>query len=67
MKAEEVRSLSDEELVKKLDEAHQEYFEMRLKAATKQLKNHREIPVVKKTIARIKTEMRQRQMGARQV
>lgn len=67
MKAEEVRSLSDEDLLKKLDEAHKESFELRLKAATKQLKNHRQIPVVKKTIARIETEMRQRQLGARQV
>ncbi len=66
MKAKEVRALSDEELNKKLDEAHKEYFEMRLGAATKQLKNHRDIPKTRRTIARIKTEMRQRELGLRQ-
>ena len=67
MKAEEIRAMGDAELEKKLNEAYQEHFDLRLKAATKQLKNHREIPVVKKTIARIKTEIRRRQLGARQV
>ena len=67
MKAKEVRALSDEELKKQLDEAHKEYFELRFSASTKQLKNHREIPKVRKTIARIKTEIRQRELGIRQV
>jgi large subunit ribosomal protein L29 len=67
LKAKEVKALSDEELNKKLDEAHKEYFELRFSAATKQLKNHRDIPRAKKTIARIKTEMRQRELGIRQV
>lgn len=67
MKAKEVKSLSDEELGKQLEAAHKEYFELRFSASTKQLKNHREIPKVKKTIARIKTEIRQRQLGIRQV
>ncbi len=67
MKAKEVRALSDEELKKQLDEAHKEYFELRFSASTKQLKNHREIPKVRKTIARIKTEIRQRELAIRQV
>ena len=67
MKAKEVKALSDEELKKKLEEAHKEYFELRFSAATKQLKNHRDIPKVKKTIARIKTEIRQRELVIRQV
>lgn len=65
MKAKEVRALSDEELIKKEETAQKEYFELRFSAATKQLKNHRDIPKVKKTIARIKTEIRQRQLGKR--
>ena len=67
MKAKEVKALSDEELKKKLEEAHQEYFKIRFEAATNQLKSHRDIPKVKKTIARIKTEIRQRELGIRQV
>ena len=67
MKAKEVKALSDEELIKQIETAQKEYFDLRFKAATKQLKNHRDIPIVKKTIARIKTEIRWRQLEKRQV
>jgi len=67
LKAKEVKALSDEELIKQIEAAQKEYFELRFSAATKQLKNHRDIPEVKKTIARIKTEIRQRQLEKRQV
>jgi large subunit ribosomal protein L29 len=61
LKAKEVRALSDKELVKQIEAVQKEYFDLRFSAATKQLKNHRDIPKAKKTIARIKTEIRQRQ------
>lgn len=67
MKAKEVRALSDDEVSQQLEAAHKEYFELRFNAATKQLKNTRDIAKVKKTIARLKTEIRQRQLGIRQV
>lgn len=60
MKAKEVKTLSDKDLVKQIESAQKEYFDLRFSAATKQLKNHRDIPKVKKTIARIKTEVRRR-------
>ena len=63
MKVKELRELGNEELKKQLDAAHKEYFELRLKAATKQLKNHRQIPAVKRRIAQIKTILRQRELG----
>ena len=63
MKVKELRELGNEELKKQLDAAHKEYFELRLKAATKQLKNHRQIPAVKHRIAQIKTILRQRELG----
>ncbi|MGQ9545999.1 MAG: 50S ribosomal protein L29 [Dehalococcoidia bacterium] len=63
MKASEIRSLGTEELLKKLEEAHQELFSLRFRLATKQLGNHREIPAVKKKIARIKTILRERELG----
>ena len=65
MKIEEVRALSDEELAKQLEEAHQELFNLRFRLATKQLVNHREIPRVKKTIARLKTIIRERELAKR--
>ena len=63
MKVNDIRDLGDEELKKQLEAAHKEYFELRLKAATKQLKNHRQIPAVKRRIARMKTILRQRELG----
>lgn len=63
MKVDEIRALSDEELVKQLEAAHQELFNLRFRLATKQLVNHREIPRVKKKIARLKTMLRERELG----
>ncbi len=63
MKVEEIRALSAEELEKQLEEAHQELFNLRFRLATKQLVNHREIPRVKKKIARLKTIMRERELA----
>lgn len=63
MKVEEIQALSDEELTKQLEAAHQELFDLRFRLATKQLVNHREIPRVKKKIARLKTIIRERELG----
>jgi len=63
VKVEEIRALSAEELEKQLEEAHQELFNLRFRLATKQLVNHREIPRVKKKIARLKTIMRERELA----
>ena len=63
MKPNEIKVLNDKDLKKEMETAQKEYFDLRFKAATKQLKNHRDIPKVKKTIARIKTEIRQRQLA----
>lgn len=66
MKTSDIQSLSDQELAKKLDEKHRELFDLRFKASTKQLKNHRQIPPVKKDIARLNTVKRQRELGMKQ-
>ena len=66
MKIEEVRILGDEEMGKKLNEAHRKMLDLRFKAATKQIKNHREIPQVRRDIARMKTVQRERKLGLRQ-
>ena len=65
MKVEEIRALSTEALKKQLEEAHQELFNLRFRLATKQLVNHREVSRVKKEIARLKTIMRERELGTR--
>lgn len=63
LQASEVRTLNNEELLAKLEEAHEELFNLRFRLATRQLGNHREIPRVKKRIARIRTILRERELG----
>jgi large subunit ribosomal protein L29 len=65
LKAKEIRALGDEELRKKLEEAHKELFDLRFQAATKQLKNHRELPRARKELARLKTIIQERELGIR--
>jgi len=65
LKIDEIRSLGDPELLKRLTEARQELFNLRLRLATRQLANHRELPKVKKRIARIETVIREREYGIR--
>ena len=65
MKVKDIRALGDDELRKKLEEVQKELFDLQFRAATKQLKNHRELPVVTKTIARLKTVLKERELGIR--
>jgi len=67
VKAEEIRALDSVELAKQLEAAHEELFNLRIRLATRQLVNHRELPRTKKKIARLKTIMRERELGIRQV
>ena len=65
MKVEEIRALKPEALAEQLEAAHEELFNLRFRLATKQLVNHREIRRVKKEIARLKTIIRERELGIR--
>ncbi len=65
MKLDEIRALGTRELEKQLEAAHQELFNLRLRLATKRLVNHREIPRVKKEIARLKTIIREKELNIR--
>jgi large subunit ribosomal protein L29 len=62
MRVNEIRELSSEELDRQLNESYRELFNLRFRAATMQLKNHREIRNVKKRIARMKTIIREREL-----
>ena len=64
MKAAEIRNLSGEDLQAKLKEARAELFNLRFQMATCQLDNTARIKQVKKDIARIQTEMRDRELKA---
>lgn len=67
MKTKEIRALSTADLSKQLEEAHQELLELRFRLETRQLVNHREIPRVKKKIARLNTIIKERESEIRQV
>ena len=65
MKIKEMRALKSEELSERLETAHEELFDLRLRLSIKKLVNHREIPRAKREIARIKTLIRERELGIR--
>ncbi len=65
MKVEEIRALNNDELLKQLEETHQELFNLRFRLTTRQLVNYREIPRVKKKIAQLKTIIRERELNIR--
>ena len=64
MKAAEIRELSADDLQSKLKEARAELFNLRFQMATSQLDNTARVGQVKKDIARIQTEMRDRELKA---
>ena len=66
MKVSEIRAFGTDELQKQLEAAREELFNVRLRLATRQLTNHRELPRLKKKIARIETILRERELGIRQ-
>lgn len=64
MKTREIRELPSQELEQKLDELKAELFNLRFQLATGQLENPMRIKEVKKTYARIKTILREREIKA---
>ena len=65
MRLKEFRDLTTADLIKQLEETHEEMFNLRFRLATKQLVNHRELRRVKKKIARLKTLLNERELGIR--
>jgi len=64
MRAVEIRMLSTEELVGRLDEAYQSLFRLRFDWASGQLEDNNRIRVVRRDIARLKTILREREIAA---
>ena len=63
MKAEKFHDMTLQELTLKLNELKTELFNLRFRHATGQLSNPVSINVCKKDIARIKTILRERELG----
>lgn len=63
MKINKLRDLTNEELSRKVDELKDELFNLRFQMATGQLENPVRIKEVRKTIARTKTLLRERELN----
>ena len=59
----ELRGMDDDKLVDELRKAKEELFNLRFQSATGQLDNHGRLRAVRRDIARIYTEMRERELG----
>ncbi|MFZ5590515.1 MAG: 50S ribosomal protein L29 [Bacillota bacterium] len=59
----ELRQMTDAELAKKLDESKDELFKLRFQMVTGQLENPMRIREVRRSIARLKTVQRERELG----
>ena len=62
MKTNEIRKLSTEEINKKIAESKEELFNLRMKQATGSLENPSRIRDLRKTVARLKTILREREI-----
>ena len=62
MKANDIRNLSTEEINKKIAESKEELFNLRMKQATGSLENPGRIKELRKTVARLKTILREREI-----
>ena len=63
MKINEIIDMTNEELEQKLADLKAELFNLRFQHATNQLDNPRVITDVKRTIARVKTILRERELS----
>lgn len=62
MKVNEIRNLTTEEIIKKIDETKEELFNLRFKQASGNLEKPHRINELRKLIARAKTVIREREL-----
>ena len=61
MQAEEIRELTEEEILSRVAELEEERFRLRFRSATETLEDPLRFRVIRKDIARMKTILRERQ------
>lgn len=59
----EIKSMSEKELIAKLNELEEKYYKLKFRNSTAPVKNPLEIRELRKTIARIKTLLAQQKKG----
>ena len=65
MRVEEIRGKSTDDLKEELDESYKELMFLRFRWATNQITNFNELKTSRRTIARIQTVLRERELGIR--
>ena len=58
----EIRALAEEDIAKELESSYKELMNVRFRLATRQLSDTSQIKKVRKSIARIKTVIREREL-----
>ena len=61
----EIRNLNTEQILKKINESRDELFRVRLQVSTQQFTKVSEVKRIKKTISRLHTIYREKQLEAR--
>ena len=62
MRIDDIRELSDEDILKQLENSLKELMNLRFRNASRQLANNAQIGQAKKTIARLRTVVREREI-----
>ena len=65
--ADEARTMSDVELGEAINEAYREIFNLQFQRGTRQLQNPMAMRQARRQVARLRTVLRERQLGASQV
>jgi large subunit ribosomal protein L29 len=65
MTAAEIRNLSPEQILKKIDESRDELFKVKIQVSTQQFTKVSEIKRIKKVISRLNTVYKEKQLEAR--
>ena len=63
MNNKEIRNLTNEEIIKKIDEMKEELFNLRFSQATGNLEKPSRIRELRKSVARMKTILRERELS----
>jgi large subunit ribosomal protein L29 len=63
MKAQDIRELTDEEILERIQELREERFRLRFRSATMALENPKLLTEIRRDIARMKTVLRERELA----
>ena len=63
MQVQEIRNMGTPDVRKKLEDAREEYFNLRFQRASGQLEDYSQIKVVRRNIARLLTILREREIA----